>query len=332
MAAHTQGSSKRWAVPTGPGPALSLPRRSQGAAARRIRRVRTLAREPALAESSCRPVSAAPLPGRLAAREAPLLCSGVCRAVPPGSCAMTRSSNRLAATAAAVGGRNGAVALAPRVQAAAPTALGADLATRSTDEDDAGWVEEQYAWDSGVMVRRGAARRVVTLYSSRARAHPLRGACCDLDSRARATLADWGASGATRGCGLPHGSRAMRQRSCSERALPVAARGLRRRIQRPLDGPCTRVPGAPPCTAASRVRYAAWLGMCGALWRILPWHVPTLYALACTGSFDPARARALRLAPPRPPGVRLRRGAWPGRPRQAVPRVCYAPGGCSRAA
>ena len=83
---------------------------------------------------------------------------------------MTRSSNRLAATAAAVGGRNGAVALAPRVQAAAPTALGADLATRSTDEDDAGWVEEQYAWDSGVMVRRVAARRNVDVQFACARA------------------------------------------------------------------------------------------------------------------------------------------------------------------
>lgn len=294
--------------------------------------MRTLAREPALAESSCRlRSSAAPLPGWLAARAAPFLCSGVCRAVPPGSCAMTRSSNRLAATAAAVGGRNGAVALAPRVQAAAPTALGADLATRSTDEDDAGWVEEQYAWDSGVMVRRGAARRSFTV---RVRARTRCAALAAISTHARALRSQIGA-------------RLVQPVDAASPMVPVQCAKEVALSERSPSPPVASDDGSKdPSTAHARVcqarplaqphrACATRLGLaCVAHLALACSHVPTymVYALACTGPFDPARARALRLAPPRPPGVRLRRGAWPGRPRQAVPRVCYAPGGCSRAA
>ena len=72
---------------------------------------------------------------------------------------MTRSSTRLATAAVAVGGRSDAAMLAPRAQAAAATAQGVDPATRSTDEDDAGWTPEHYDFAPDTMVRRGTARR-----------------------------------------------------------------------------------------------------------------------------------------------------------------------------
>ena len=122
---------------------------------------------------------------------------------------MTRSSTRLAAAAVAVGGRGGAAVLSPRAQAAAATAQGVDPATRSTDEDDAGWTPEHYDFAPDTMVRRGAARRDCRLRTVRRRC--TRRAACDAFLRSRLTRA-------------PHTQLASRRTT-------------------PLDAACPMVPG-----------------------------------------------------------------------------------------
>ena len=296
VAAPERVAPSRLSLTPSTAPAAPLPGRC-GAAEYRC--AYTLGRKAARAGGSCQAKQGgSPLASSASRRGscAPRLRSNVLRAVSPGSCPMTRSSNRLAAAAVAVGSHTAAAVLSPRAQAAAATAQGVDPATRSTDEDDAGWTPEHYDFSPETMVRRGAAGRHGCI-------------CLGCAPATRVYAATW-----------PH-ARALRTQLASRRTMPV-------------DAACPMLPGlcaktvvvserspSPPVASddGSKDHGAAQTRVCQARARSQPHRacvsvpssacVAQLWRIAGPSWFMPSPPRVplpgthhtLRLAPPTPP-------------------------------